>query len=83
MHKTSETLGSFTLPAGRSRKPTFPEFVGKKSFQVSREPTNSAGNLLKRRFPASAGRKCEPYHCGDVVQCVEANIEGIYLGLHP
>jgi len=24
--------------------------------------TNSAGNLLKRRFPALAGRKCEPYY---------------------
>jgi len=50
----------FTLPAGRSRKPTFPaKFVGKKPFQPSREPTNSAGNLLKRRFPAPAGSKCE------------------------
>jgi len=61
--------GSHFLPAAGNLRFSkfhvkFPvEFVGKKSFQPNREPTNSAGNLLKRRFPAPAGRKCERCNC--------------------
>jgi len=57
---------SHFLPAGAGnlRFSRFPaEFVGKKSFQLSRKPTNSAGNVGFLLLPA--GSVNDPYYLYD------------------